>query len=338
VKLVNQIIQGDAVEVLRQMPDECIDCVVTSPPYYGLRDYGVQGQIGLEETFEAYIDKMLAITTELKRVLKKEGTMWWNHGDCYGGQQGKFAGWPDQKLKLGEKIPRYPKPKQLAKCLLLQPYRLAQRMIDEQGWILRNIIIWHKPNCMPSSVKDRFTVDYEPILFFVKNKKYWFEMQYEEFQSNHYDRARMAKAKTESGGRWAQESGGAIKTQRAFVAGNKQGRNKRCVWRIPTRPFPEAHFAVYPPDLIETPIKAGCPEFICIRCGKARKKSGEEGTTMPSISGCEMSKKKGLNMRIEGRASRRFRITMKRITAVKASGLSATPNATVMLDSNRALY
>ena len=128
------------------------------------------------------------------------------------------------------------------------------------GWILRNTIIWHKPNCMPQSVKDRFTVDYEYLFFFSKSTKYYFETQYEQFISNEYDLARMAKARTEFGGKWAQNSGGAIKTQRAFVAGNKEGRNKRAVWSICPKPFKGAHFALYPEELCETPIKAGCPE------------------------------------------------------------------------------
>lgn len=145
-------------------------------------------------------------------------------------------------------------------------------MIDEQGWRLRNTIIWHKPNCMPSSATDRFTVDFEPVLFFTKSKHYYFETQFENFESNDYDRARMAKARTEYGGKWAQESGGAIKTQRAFVAGNKLGRTKRCVWKVNTKPFSEAHFATFPEDLIMPMIKAGCPEFICKKCGKAREK------------------------------------------------------------------
>src|SRR3990167_8387165 len=124
------------------------------------------------------------------------------------------------------------------KCDTMQNFRLAIRMCDEQGWIARNCLIWHKPNVMPSSVKDRFTVDYELIFFFTKSKKYWFEQQFENFESNDYDRARMAKAREVHGGKWADNSGGAIKTQRAFVAGNKEGRTKRCVWRINTKPFP----------------------------------------------------------------------------------------------------
>jgi len=269
---VNKIICGDVSEVLKEMPDECVDVIITSPPYWGLRDYQVKGQIGLEKTLDEYLNKLLKITAELKRVLKPTGVMFWNHGDSYGGFQGKFARWPDQKLKLGENIPEHRKPKQYAKCLLGQNYRLALRMADEQNWTWRNTIIWWKPNCMPSSTKDRFTVDYEPVFFFTKSKKYWFEPQFENFESNKYDLKRMANARTEYGGKWAQESGGAIKTQRAFVAGNSLGRNKRCVWKINTHPFPAAHFAVFPEALIETPIKAGCPEMLCKKCGRAREK------------------------------------------------------------------
>ena len=174
--MINKIIQGDALTVLKTMPAESVDCIVTSPPYYGLRDYGVQGQIGLEKTLNEYLERMLAITAELKRVLKKTGTMWWNHGDSYGTISGGT-----QQLANGELSTQYGDIKYDAKkfavsqnrdkgvpekCLTMQAHRLTIRMIDEQKWVLRNTIIWHKPNCMPSSVKDRFTVDYEPIFFF----------------------------------------------------------------------------------------------------------------------------------------------------------------------------
>ena len=314
---VNKIIQGDTLQVLKTFPSESIDCVITSPPYYGLRDYGtakweggdkkcdhlgkphstqagfnerytgkspvlidkqgelrelfkdvcgkcgarrIDAQLGLEKTLDEYLDKMLAITLELKRVLKKTGTMFWNHGDSYA-SLGRVGG--DIDLDVGMDInrgrSRIRKGTYSEKCLMLQNYRLAQRMIDEQKWILRNTIIWHKPNCMPSSVKDRFTVDYEPVFFFTKAKKYWFETQFEQFKSNNYDLERMANARTEYGGKWAQESGGAIKTQRAFVAGGSIGRNKRSVWKIPTKPYSEAHFATFPPALIQPMVKAGCP-------------------------------------------------------------------------------
>ena len=186
---INQIIQGDCLKILKELPDESIGCVITSPPYHGLRDYCTEGQIGLEKTREEYIEKMLLITAEIKRVMKPTATFWWNHGDSYGGSENESWNAPieirgkqyrktcniDQEY-LGPPI----KDKKLvAKCLNLQNFRLIIRMIDEQKFILRNTIIWHKPNCMPASVKDRFTVDYEPVFFFVKSKKYYFEPQYE---------------------------------------------------------------------------------------------------------------------------------------------------------------
>ena len=253
------------MEVLRTFPDESVDCIVTSPPYYGLRDYGVEGQLGLELSLEEYLDKMLAITAELRRVLKTTGTMWWNHGDSYGTASG--AGVRDglqatnRGTQTNGKWQREGKPGTAGyeKSLLLQAHRLAIRMVDQQRWILRNAIIWHKPNCMPSSVKDRFTVDYEPVFFFTKHKTYWFEPQYEPQQD------------------WGLRDRSNGKYRQAGLANglsgklNPLGRNKRSVWRIPTQRYPEAHFATFPRKLIETPIKAGCPEMICKRCEEPRK-------------------------------------------------------------------
>jgi DNA modification methylase len=161
--------EGDALSVLKTLPDESIDMILTSPPYYGLRDYRVEGQIGLEPTLDEYLYKMLAVTAELKRVLKKTGTMWWNHGDSYGTGSGAGIRNGKQAKNLGTQSNENWQQNGKAsiqgyeKSLLLQAHRLAIRMIDEQGWTLRNILIWHKPNVMPSSADDRFTVDIESI-------------------------------------------------------------------------------------------------------------------------------------------------------------------------------
>ena len=262
---MNEILQGDSLFVLKTIPSESVDCVVTSPPYWALRDYGVSGQLGLESTFYEYIAKLIKIFDEVKRVLKKTGTCWVNLGDTYGTGSGAGERNGLQRTNRGtqnfEKWKKNGKKsvKQFEKSLLQIPSRFAIAMADH-GWILRNEIIWHKPNVMPQSCRDRFTVDFEKIYFFTKSKKYYFEQQFESFESNDYDRARMAKARTEYGnGKWARESGGAIKTQRAFVAGHAQGRNKRCVWSINTHPTKAAHFATYPCTLIEPMIKAGSP-------------------------------------------------------------------------------
>ena len=176
----NRVLCGDVLEQLRTLPDECVDCIFTSPPYWGLRDYGTEGQIGLEPNLAAFLGKMQAVTLELKRVLKPTGTLFWNHGDCYGGS------WQDYGARNGGQRPKStdswqrpgnpsseipPTARMLAKSLAFQNYRLAIRMVDEQHWICRNANIWHKPNSMPSSVTDRFSNSYEPVFMFAKTNK-----------------------------------------------------------------------------------------------------------------------------------------------------------------------
>ena len=243
---LNKIYQGDCLEVLKSFPDDSIDMVMTSPPYWALRDYGVEGQLGLEPTFQEYITKLCDIFDEVKRVLKKEGTCWVNMGDTYSGGVNNN----DKKKVDGAKTIKPIKAVGVQdKCLLQIPSRFAIEM-TARGWILRNEIIWHKPNCMPSSVKDRFTVDFEKLFFFTKSKKYYFETQYEEATSisgkPSKPSAEMTKAYLGNPPTFTRKVG-------------EQGRNKRCVWRITTKPYKEAHFATYPEALCETPIKAGCP-------------------------------------------------------------------------------
>jgi len=268
----NQIICGDCLEVLKTMPDGFVDMAITSPPYWNLRDYNVEGQLGLEKTFQEYIGKLCDIFDEVKRVLKDEGTCWVNMGDTYGGNQDRsnqrVSG--DHPRNCSCSFCRLKRPKQSCdipdKCLTQIPSRFSIEMCN-RGWILRNVIIWHKPNCMPSSVKDRFTVDFEYLFFFSKQKKYYFERQLEQYTEpmNRWGGEEL-KAKGES--TWDEGTGQKSYRDRNMRP-NPQGRNKRCVWTITTKPYKEAHFAVYPEGLIETPIKAGCPEKICKNCGKA---------------------------------------------------------------------
>jgi DNA modification methylase len=257
---LNKIYNGNALDVLKTFPDESVDMVITSPPYWALRDYGAEGQLGLESTFQEYINKLCDIFDEVKRVLKKSGSCWVNLGDAYSGS-GKGVG--------GIK----------SKSLLQIPSRFAIEMCN-RGWILRNEIIWHKPNAMPSSVNDRFTVDYEKLFFFVKSKKYYFEQQKEQMKTNqvcgnstrhHSRKVSLNITKQGSKGVLGQENSGLRKQDqigRADYTGfNKRYlppkdlmRNKRSVWSINTKPFKEKHFATYPEELIITPIKACCPE------------------------------------------------------------------------------
>ena len=330
--VVNTIIQGDALDVLRKMPSQSVDMVITSPPYWNLRDYKVEGQLGLEDNPDEYIENLCIIFDEVYRVLKNEGSCWINIDDRYIGKNINNA---------------------KAKSLYGIPDRLKIKLID-RGWICRNEIIWHKPNAMPSSAKNRFNQDYEKIYFFVKHHNYYFETQYEEAvtepkplsksrtrkinrnskyesieqeksvrQGMHKDRGKNLIAKRPK-----------LPTQEEFVnfirartSVNKickntnikrttaehwfrrdksgfsypsiedwnkiknllndgsdkfkemdyklthviyetddinknlhKGRIKRCVWNISTKPFKGAHFAVFPEELIEIPIRAGCPK------------------------------------------------------------------------------
>ena len=266
------------------MPDEFVDCIITSPPYWGLRDYGIEGQIGLEPTLEEYLEKMLAVTAELKRVLKPTGVCFWNHGDSYGGSASQgYGGRSNDDFYGGLHAHGKKRPIKREKCLNLQNYRLILRMIDEQGWILRNILIWHKPNHMPSSVKDRFTNAYEPVFMLVKNKEYWFDL----------DAVRVPHSRDWWNEQWAKRYG--AKGDKSTVEHLKDnnpaklhggqraigecysplGKNPGDVWSIPTQPFPEAHFATFPERLVEPMIKAGCPQWICKKCGKARERMVE---------------------------------------------------------------
>lgn len=356
-----------------------------------------RGSLGLEPTFDLYIKHLCDIFDEVKRVLRKDGTLWVNLGDTYsnngeksshhgqgkstlrGGHVNQNEQWnkntSNLKVNLKSSLP--------SKSLTLIPFRFAIEMVN-RGWICRNVIIWHKPNCMPSSAKDRFTVDFEYLFFFVKNKKYWFEQQFEPHttlddltrRTNKYwsddiadggtgkqnkgrDRrefygeqgrnkravwtikykdtlqeAKMRQGMNRERGKglvekrdlpkqkefvdkirvnfaidelvkktklprthiehWfryddngfaypSKEDWEKVKTdlfpellevyyEPDDIKSNSNGRNKRCVWTIPTKPYPEAHFAVYPAELIRTCIKAGCPRYVCKKCGKAREK------------------------------------------------------------------
>lgn len=240
---LNHIYQGNALEVLKAFPDKSIDTCVTSPPYWNMRDYGVEGQLGLEYTTEEFIQSLFDIFHEVKRVLKDEGSLWINIRDTYSKGIGR----------CGVKN----------KSLCMIPERLIIRLLDD-GWILRNDIIWHKPNAMPDSCKTRFTVDYEHVYFLTKiGKDYYFEAQYEPFTSDIYNRKatedkgdskRVRLAKT-----GVVRHGTDNSTLNDPSKWSEKGRIKRTTWSIPVKPYKEAHFATFPIELIETPIEASCP-------------------------------------------------------------------------------
>lgn len=220
----NTIICGDAVTVLRTLPSESIHTCVCSPPYWNLRDYGVDGQLGLEPTYTEYIAKLGDVFDEVKRVLKPEGTLWVNMGDSYSGSSGgRPSPFQAKARKFNYNFPKPPRTDIPKKSLCLIPFRFAIEMV-RRGWLLRNVLIWKKPNALPESVTDRFTVDFEYLFFFVKSRFYYFKQQLEP----------------------------------AVYTGGM--RNRRSILEINTRPLADNHFAAYPEELAELPIKAGCPE------------------------------------------------------------------------------
>lgn len=248
----NQIIQGDALEVLKTFLEKSINCVMTSPPYFNQRDYGIKEQLGLEKTPEDYVNKLCGIFDEVKRVLRDDGTCWVNISDCYGGFQGKNAGYPDRKQEKAD-VPQIKRDSKTAKSLLCVPELFLLEMV-KRGWLIRNKIIWHKNNVMPSSARDRFTIDYEMLYFFVKKKKYYFEQQFESLAKSSLKDPRLDKGREEHIGK----SASGIYSTNATVI-KSIGRNKRTVWNINTKPSKVKHFAIYPEKLIEVPLKAGCP-------------------------------------------------------------------------------
>ena len=303
----NKVYIGNCLDVLKTFPDESIDMCITSPPYWGLRDYGTEGQVwggdenckhefesskrklhsgswgkkdnvlphfknatvlnwevedrmcnkcgawkgelGLEPTPDMFVDHLCDIFDEVKRVLKPEGNCWVNLGDTYANTgYGKGSGNMQHKNKKGAMAPKV-KCDLPSKCLVQIPSRFAIEMTN-RGWILRNEIIWHKPSCLPSPATDRFTVDFEKMFFFTKNKKYYFKQQIEETQAKVIEpRQREEKRETYTA-KWDGTQGPV----------RSMTRNKRTVWHVNTASFKDAHFAVYPPELIRVPIDAGCPD------------------------------------------------------------------------------
>ena len=255
-----EIHHGDCLEVLRGMDSESVNCCVTSPPYWGLRDYGEDGQLGLESTPEEYVSKMVGVFREVRRVLRDDGTLWLNLGDSYasGGvnRQGKGsnsldAGRFDFDCRVeSHGISRGLAPGFKPKDLVGIPWRVAFAL-QADGWYLRQDIIWSKPNPMPESVTDRCTKAHEYIFLMSKNAKYF------------YDYEAVKEAGTERPRKKEGAGGSAVECKKRGYdnyMGTTGTRNRRSVWTVTTAPFKDAHFAVFPPKLIEPCILAGCPK------------------------------------------------------------------------------
>jgi DNA modification methylase len=256
-----QILCGDSLEVLKTLPDQSVNCCVTSPPYYALRDYGVSGQIGQEQTPEDYINNLVLLFREVRRVLRDDGTLWLNIGDSYNGSgkgamgDGSAAGGGKQKTNKGTQIGNFKKTDVSGlkpKDLIGIPWMLAFALRTD-GWYLRQDIIWHKPNPMPESVTDRCTKAHEYMFLLSKSSKYYFDNEAIKVPSKQdWGTRDRTKGKYHNEGTGLQPHSGLSKSYPMA--------NKRSVWSVTTKPYKGAHFAVFPPALIEPCIKAGCPD------------------------------------------------------------------------------
>lgn len=257
------ILVGDVRARLAQIASESISCIVTSPPYFGLRDYGCDGQIGLEATPDAYIAELVAVFREARRALRSDGTLWLNLGDSYAaGPSGRVNPdkWPKQASSRGtteNEIRAVSKSFGLAnKQRLMIPARVALAL-QADGWWLRDEIIWHKPNPMPVSVTDRTTPAHEMLYMFSKSARYHYDMEAVKEPAAHPSVTRRSSKKAD-GAESAFLGNAPTNLGRCGTAADGM-RQPRSVWSIPTRPFKGAHFATFPPDLVRPCIKAGCP-------------------------------------------------------------------------------
>jgi site-specific DNA-methyltransferase (adenine-specific) len=285
---INEIVCGDAAEQLRKFPDECIDFCMTSPPYWGLRDYGIKGQFGLEQNFREYISELLEVFDQLQRVLKSTGSFYLNLGDTY---------------SRGDTIP--------AKCMIGIPWRVALALVDE-GWILRNAICWYRANSMPASVKDRLSNTYEHIFHFVKSKKYYYNLdairEPHSFEPKPFNiRVRDAQ-KGRLHSKWGVLAHASEREVKAYDEQNYTpkypherrhfqllsmgighgghtgktvrhdhplGKNPGDLWTVNSKQHPFAHFAVYPEEICVRPILSSCPEKVCTKCGMPQLPTGD---------------------------------------------------------------
>jgi DNA modification methylase len=273
------ILIGDSLQQLATMPDASVHCCVTSPPYFGLRDYGMDGQIGLEATPDAFVARLVEVFREVRRVLRDDGTLWLNLGDSYSssppgnkttgvsaksglnginGASGKYRETLDAGHATKRDTSRLPglKPKDLIGI----PWRVAFAL-QADGWYLRQDVIWSKPNPMPESVTDRCTKAHEYIFMLSKSARYFYDAETVKEPAVSTDARKFTDGgrdkQSDHGRRYAGFNG--RYADKIALEGAPATRNRRSVWTVATKPFKEAHFATFPPDLIEPCILAGCP-------------------------------------------------------------------------------
>ena len=261
-----EVLVGDCIASMRTLPDQSVHTCVTSPPYFGLRDYGMDGQIGLESTPDAFVARLVEVFREVRRVLRDDGTLWLNLGDSYGsfggntysGFNGRWSGTGGAGSKQDATLDGVTSHKAdtglRPKNLLGIPWRVAFAL-QADGWYLRQDIIWHKPNPMPESVRDRCTKAHEYLFLLSKSDRYFFDADAIKERASDSSLARLAQNVE------AQVGSSRVpgKTNGTMKAVGGDMRNRRSVWTVTTKPYAGAHFATFPPDLIEPCILAGSP-------------------------------------------------------------------------------
>jgi DNA modification methylase len=303
------LLQGNSLKI--PIGDKLVQCVVTSPPYYGLRDYGINGQLGLEPTLQEYIDNTVLWAREVRRVLRDDGTFWLNMGDSYAGSGGAGGDYNEGGLKEGQ--PRYKSPYKVThgykdgrtnrdkrmgignaeglkpKDLMMVPHRVAIAL-QSDGWWVRSDIVWHKPNPMPGSVTDGPTKSHEYVFLLTKSKRYYYDADAVRDEST----GKAGNRKEFRGGGDYTTQGGNIARNGKSRRGNRTpgndgvpaARNKRSVWTITTKPYPGAHFATFAPEIPEICIKAGTSEKgVCPVCGNGWVRETRKETTFEGGSG-----------------------------------------------------
>jgi DNA modification methylase len=262
----NVIIQGDCIEGMKQIESCSVNTCITSPPYFGLRDYNVDGQIGLEDTPDEYVKRLVEVFREVRRILRDDGTLWLNLGDSYAGNCSRTstgrAGMGAEREGIFTRGGDGLKPKDLIGI----PWRVAFAL-QADGWYLRQDIIWHKPNPMPESVTDRCTKAHEYIFLLSKSQRYYYDYEAIKEKASYDGRKQTKLMLNES--KFKEGSTGLTKQdfqregnphERWIFKDGEAVRNKRSVWTVPIKPFFGAHFATFPEELISPCILAGCPE------------------------------------------------------------------------------
>jgi site-specific DNA-methyltransferase (adenine-specific) len=252
----NQVVVGDARQRLAELPEHSVDCVITSPPYFQLRNYGMEGQIGLEDHVEGWTDELRLVMAGIARILKPTGSVWLNLGDSF--SRHERGGAPPKSLLLG-------------------PERLGLALIED-GWTIRNKVVWAKTNTMPNSVRDRLSCSWEVVYLLTRSRQYYFDLDAIRVPHRSAQPKRRPTAQaiypppTVAPPRWAGplagSNSGLARLKAQGLVGHPLGKNPGDVWSIPASNFRGQHFATFPPSLVVRPLLASCPERVCARCGR----------------------------------------------------------------------